>query len=146
MAPELMVDTNSAAYQGDKVDIYSFGVLMWSLFTSEQPYERQVHQQRLNLWSLRELILSGRRDSRPDLDHPWVACAPAGAVRLMVQCWDADPDRRPSGFDEVQQRLGAVLESVKGFAKSTDLDAAPTTSHENPLVEYMGGGGAAAVV
>jgi hypothetical protein len=121
-----MTDGSSAVYQGDKVDLYSFGVMMWAVFACEMPFERTVRFKRLNLWGLRELIVRG---GRPDLDHPRVVCAPLGAGRLMEQCWDADPSRRPSGFDEVQQRLAVVIDSVEA------REVGSIKSVENPLNE-----------
>jgi serine/threonine protein kinase len=105
MAPELMVDSGQADYDGSLVDVYAFGILMWVVLTRTKVYEKVCRERKLNVWSLRDLILGG---GRPDtgiedaLDHePYSACA----VRLMKRCWSADPSARPSGFDEIQKLL-----------------------------------------
>jgi hypothetical protein len=101
MAPELMADDKRAVeYDGDMIDVYAFGITMWVVFARQRPY---ASTRTANVWALRERILGGER---PEIESNVALLeAPANAIRLMEQCWEKDPERRPSGFDEVQQRL-----------------------------------------
>ncbi|KAA8549323.1 hypothetical protein F0562_001007 [Nyssa sinensis] len=77
MAPELL---NSKNMVTEKVDVYSFGIVMWELLTGEEPYA--------NLRS--EEIIAGiiKGDLQPEIPS-W--CDPAWRS-LMERCWSANPD------------------------------------------------------
>ncbi|KAA8531326.1 hypothetical protein F0562_006035 [Nyssa sinensis] len=78
MAPELLNNKNNMVTE--KVDVYSFGIVMWELLTGEEPYA-----------SLRsEEIIAGiiNGDLQPEIPS-W--CDPAWRS-LMERCWLADPD------------------------------------------------------
>lgn len=89
MAPELLSGKNMVT---EKVDVYSFGIVMWELLTGEQPYG-DMHC---------GSILGGIMNNtlRPQIptwcDPEWKA--------LMESCWAADPNERPS-FAEISQKL-----------------------------------------
>lgn len=74
-------------------DVYSFGILLWSIFTGKEPYPEKDY----SLVELRiregdrprcEGLLSLQVDGIKDL------------VALMTSCWDRDPKRRPH-FNEI---------------------------------------------
>jgi serine/threonine protein kinase len=89
MAPEVLSGTTNYT---SKVDVYGYGIVLWELATGQTPYsgidattivqEVQVH------------------DIRPNLPPD---CNPA-MRDLMTQCWDRNPDHRPT-FDEIVRRF-----------------------------------------
>ncbi|GAV72851.1 PB1 domain-containing protein/Pkinase_Tyr domain-containing protein, partial [Cephalotus follicularis] len=93
MAPELLNSQNNMVTE--KVDVYSFGIVMWELLTGEEPY--------VNMRS--EEIIAGiiRGILRPEIPT-W--CDPAWRS-LMERCWSSDPDSRPA-FSEIAKELRAM--------------------------------------
>ncbi|KAK3234052.1 hypothetical protein CYMTET_55678 [Cymbomonas tetramitiformis] len=89
----------------DKVDIYSFGIVMWELWTNEVPHA-----------DLEEISLLGKiltenayRPKVPDCDNHQ---APAdGWSELMQHCWAENPENRPT-FSEVSQKLSEMLSNL----------------------------------
>ncbi|XP_059431639.1 uncharacterized protein LOC132165163 [Corylus avellana] len=89
MAPELL---NSKDMVTEKVDVYSFGIVMWELLTGEEPY--------VNLRS--KEIIAGIIKGNLRLEIPsW--CDPTWRS-LMERCWSSDPDSRPA-FSEIAKEL-----------------------------------------
>ncbi|XP_047168753.1 uncharacterized protein LOC124837438 isoform X1 [Vigna umbellata] len=90
MAPELL-DGNSCRVS-EKVDIFSFGIVMWEILTGEEPYAN-MHC---------GAIIGGivNNTLRPPIpkrcDSEW--------KRLMEECWSPDPAARPT-FTDIKIRL-----------------------------------------
>ncbi|BBG92649.1 PB1 domain-containing protein tyrosine kinase, partial [Prunus dulcis] len=90
MAPELL--NGSSNRVSEKVDVYSFGIVMWEILTGEEPYAN-MHC---------GAIIGGivNNTLRPPIpkrcDSEWKI--------LMEQCWSPDPADRPS-FTEITHRL-----------------------------------------
>ena len=81
MSPESLQNSQFTT----KSDVWAYGVFCWEVFTyARQPYETQSDEQVL------ENVPAGLRLSAPE-----EGC-PDGAYRLMNQCWNQNPDRRPS--------------------------------------------------
>ncbi|OHT01877.1 hypothetical protein TRFO_31225 [Tritrichomonas foetus] len=80
MAPEVL---NSEHYNC-KVDVYSFAIIMWELLTEEIPYkdvlDHNVVTQVLNF------------NKRPAIPED----CPQNIASFISDCWDRDPDHRPS--------------------------------------------------
>ncbi|GLJ52258.1 hypothetical protein SUGI_1111770 [Cryptomeria japonica] len=93
MAPELL--NGSSNMVSEKVDVFSFGIVMWELLTGEEPYANMHYG----------AIIGGivSNTLRPHVPN-W--CDPAWRS-LMEQCWSADPNGRPS-FTEIANRLRAM--------------------------------------
>ena len=66
-------------------DIYSFGMIIYETFTGFPPYHNLAHD-----WWLATKICEGLR---PNLDN---VNAPQLLKDLIAQCWDADPEKRPT--------------------------------------------------
>ncbi|KAM7268045.1 hypothetical protein ACFE04_010211 [Oxalis oulophora] len=89
MAPELL---NSKNLVTEKVDVYSFGIVMWELLTGEEPYANMRSEE-----IIAGIIMGSLRPEIPT----W--CDPAWGS-LMERCWSSDPNSRPS-FTEIAKEL-----------------------------------------
>ncbi|XP_066389268.1 uncharacterized protein [Miscanthus floridulus] len=96
MAPELL--TMSSTKVSEKIDVYSFGIVMWEIITGEDPYDG------MHYGGVIGGILSNTL--RPPVP---TSCNPEWR-KLMEQCWSTEPERRPS-FTEVASRLRTILEA-----------------------------------
>ncbi|KAL6647639.1 hypothetical protein ACP70R_015076 [Stipagrostis hirtigluma subsp. patula] len=96
MAPELL--TMSGTKVSEKVDVYSFGIVMWEILTGEDPYDG------MHYGGVIGGILSNTL--RPPVP---TSCNPEWR-KLMEQCWSTEPERRPS-FTEVASHLRTILEA-----------------------------------
>ncbi|KAF8034445.1 hypothetical protein BT93_C0680 [Corymbia citriodora subsp. variegata] len=90
MAPELFNNKNNMVTE--KVDVYSFGIVMWELLTGEEPYAKLRSED----------IIAGiiKGTLRPDIPS-W--CDPAWRS-LMERCWSTDVNSRPS-FSDIAKEL-----------------------------------------
>ncbi|KAK3927245.1 Mitogen-activated protein kinase kinase kinase 12 [Frankliniella fusca] len=80
MAPEIIRNEPCS----EKVDIWSFGVVLWELLTCETPY-RDVDSSAV-IWGV----------GSASLHLPIPATCPSGFRLLVKQCWAAKPRNRPS--------------------------------------------------
>ncbi|EYB86994.1 hypothetical protein Y032_0270g871 [Ancylostoma ceylanicum] len=80
MAPEVIKKQPCC----EKVDVYSYGVVLWELLTREQPY-KNINQM---------AIIYGVGSNNLSLPIP--ETAPDGLKMLMRQCWSTTPRNRPS--------------------------------------------------
>uniref|UniRef100_A0A0D9VV16 Protein kinase domain-containing protein n=1 Tax=Leersia perrieri TaxID=77586 RepID=A0A0D9VV16_9ORYZ len=98
MAPELL--TMGGTKVSEKIDVYSFGIVMWEILTGEDPYDG------MHYGGVIGGILSNT------LRPPVPTSCNLEWRKLMEQCWSTEPERRPS-FSEVASRLHYMLESSK---------------------------------
>ncbi|GMJ07188.1 hypothetical protein like AT5G57610 [Hibiscus trionum] len=90
MAPELLSGKSNMV--SEKIDVYSFGIVMWELLTGEEPYA-DMHCASI----IGGIVNDSLRPTIPAwCDPEWKA--------LMEQCWASDPAERPS-FSEISQKL-----------------------------------------
>ena len=83
MAPEIVKYNGEEEYT-EKVDCFSFGMLIYELLTLHQPF--------VGYETVKELILEG---GRPPLS-PRELIYPTYVLDLMVVCWAQQPRERPS--------------------------------------------------
>ncbi|KAL6062440.1 putative serine/threonine-protein kinase drkA, variant 2 [Balamuthia mandrillaris] len=109
-APEIF---SNAGYT-TKADVYSYGIVLWELFTREEPY-KDMHKP--------QIIIGVSKDGlRPVIP---TACPPQLA-ELMRDCWKEDPAQRPS-FSEILERLRTMQPPPPAFKHTF------STSDLNPL-------------
>jgi serine/threonine protein kinase len=87
MAPEVF-----NKYYDQKVDTYSFGLVLWSMVSGLIPYDAYNELSKFT----DEIIVGGTRETIPDFTppvHPELS-------RLICKCWSADPTERPE-FSEI---------------------------------------------
>ncbi|XP_076065875.1 leucine-rich repeat serine/threonine-protein kinase 1-like isoform X3 [Oratosquilla oratoria] len=83
MAPEMMRHNGEEEYT-EKVDCFSFGIFMYELLTTHQPYE--------HCDNVKEHVLEGGRPALTRLETQY----PVYLLDLMVMCWSQQPRMRPS--------------------------------------------------
>ncbi|RGB40379.1 kinase-like domain-containing protein [Rhizophagus diaphanus] len=103
MAPEI--------FQGQKYtkasDIYSCGMIMWEFMTGRRPFWDRNHDI--------ELIIEIFDGLRP----PIVTNAPEGYIELMKECWDSNPDKRPTAND-IYTRIREIRENEEKNSDNKD--------------------------
>ncbi|KAG6667790.1 uncharacterized protein LOC122316439 [Carya illinoinensis] len=105
MAPELL--NGSSSRVSEKVDVFSFGIVMWEILTGEEPYAN-MHCGAI----IGGIVNNTLRPPIPKRRDPeW--------KKLMEECWSPDPTARPS-FTEITNRLRdmstALLKKRRGPA------------------------------
>jgi len=89
----------SAGSYTSKVDIYSFGVILWSMFYRQDPYM----DLEINAFQLMTYVNDGLR--------PKITPAiPKDLKNLIEECWDQLPEMRPP-FPVIKTRLQTMLSS-----------------------------------
>ncbi|CAM6036745.1 unnamed protein product, partial [Sphagnum compactum] len=98
MAPELLNGNSNMVTE--KVDVFSFGIVMWELLTGEEPYANMHYG----------AIIGGivNNTLRPKIPS-W--CDPTWKS-LMERCWSADPTDRPS-FSVIASELRAMAVAIQ---------------------------------
>lgn len=98
-APELLTAASTTRYSV-KVDVYSFGMVMWELWEKRRPYD-EFHSR----FDITDAIRSGKRPVISD------NCPPAWKS-LVQRCWQAEPARRPT-FKYIEKYLKDELARVR---------------------------------
>jgi len=100
MAPEMFDSGVAGKMYNGKVDVYSFGISLWEIFTQQQPWENVI------AWDIPDRVQSGERPTIPD-------DLSDSMTQLIRDCWTGLPDKRPT-FDEINEILDAELEHATG--------------------------------
>jgi serine/threonine protein kinase len=81
MAPEILM---CSTYYDVKVDVFSFGIVLWELLTGEIPY-RDIPVEKLGYLVVQEEL-------RPEIPK----VTPPSLAHLIDACWSPDPKQRPT--------------------------------------------------
>jgi serine/threonine protein kinase len=82
-----------------KVDLYSFGIVLWELVTGSVPFA--------NMSAVQAAFSVVNKGVRPAIPHD---CLPA-LGEIMTRCWDANPEVHPP-FSEIVRMLEQVEQEV----------------------------------
>ncbi|KAG6382283.1 hypothetical protein SASPL_158056 [Salvia splendens] len=94
MAPELL--NGSSSKVSEKVDVFSFGIVLWEILTGEEPYANMHYGAIIG-----GIVNNTLRPPVPNFcDAEWRL--------LMEQCWAPDPLLRPT-FTDIARRLRIML-------------------------------------
>ena len=95
MAPEV----HRGEQYNQTVDVYSFGIVAWEMFTRSRAYERTY-------MSSEQIAaaVAGDQALRPKVPPHW----PQALAELVTSCWHPDPMHRPD-FGEVIMQLRALI-------------------------------------
>ncbi|KAL0586350.1 hypothetical protein ABG067_003963 [Albugo candida] len=83
----------------EKADVYSFGIVVWEIFTSRCPYD--------DMNQIQTALCVLNYDLRP----PIPSKCPRFFSRLMRTCWRRDPELRPSFYRIVKTLEGKLYKS-----------------------------------
>ncbi|KAH0454733.1 hypothetical protein IEQ34_016657 [Dendrobium chrysotoxum] len=97
MAPELLNGRRDLV--SEKVDVFSFGIVMWELLMGQEPYANIPD----------EVIIDGivSNTLRPSVPE---SCDPEWRS-LMEQCWSTEPSKRPC-FTEIANKFHSFVSSA----------------------------------
>lgn len=112
MAPELY--STVTLRQGDKkhynnkVDVYSFSIVLWELLTNRMPFE--------GMSNLQAAYAAAFKQVRPSIPDD----LPNDLVFILQSCWAEDPNSRPN-FTQIVRMLNTFLFTLPGCPQSSVL-------------------------
>ncbi|XP_038220950.1 leucine-rich repeat serine/threonine-protein kinase 1 [Zerene cesonia] len=126
MAPEIMRYNGEEEYT-EKVDCFSFGMLLYEIFTLRQPFEG--HE------AVKEAVLEGARPplSPRDLQYP------CSMLETMRRCWSGAPELRPSAAALVAVAAAPEFLALRDAAVVRQARAAAVTAMRNVTEECAEG-------
>ncbi|KAI5080842.1 hypothetical protein GOP47_0004025 [Adiantum capillus-veneris] len=111
MAPELYstvtLRNGEKKHYNQKVDVYSFSIVLWELLTNRMPFEGMS-----NLQAAYAAAFKGTRPSLSDSLN-----LPDELVYIMQSCWAEDPNVRPN-FTQVIRMLNTYLTTLPALEHS----------------------------
>ncbi|XP_072264904.1 proto-oncogene tyrosine-protein kinase ROS isoform X2 [Pyxicephalus adspersus] len=113
----------------NRSDVWSFGVLLWELFTlGQQPYQGYSNMEVLHY------VRSGRRMDSPDN-------CPDDVWNLILKCWMQDPAKRPSFchiYRQLEELKGCSLKCSRPKQKLMGLEGIVNPGFEDTNVSILG--------
>ncbi|KAF2306542.1 hypothetical protein GH714_019300 [Hevea brasiliensis] len=126
MAPELYstvtLRQGEKKHYNNKVDVYSFGIVLWELLTNRMPFEGMS-----NLQAAYAAAFKQGRPSLPEDMSPELAF-------IIQSCWVEDPNLRPS-FSQIIRMLNAFLFTISPPSTSVlESDSHETAASSNGIM------------
>ncbi|KAM0919189.1 hypothetical protein ACQ4PT_008385 [Festuca glaucescens] len=123
MAPEMM---KHKPY-GRKVDVYSFGLILWEMLTGSVPYE--------DLTPFQAAFAVFDKNVRPAIP----SSCPAALRVLIEQCWALQADKRPEFWQIVQllEKFKMVLDRDGTLDNMPSSNCLETPDHKKGLAHWV---------
>jgi len=103
--PEMMTDFKlNIDYR--KFDIYSFGILLWELWSQCVPYSDYKKKHKDDYHQMTFLFHIFNNNIRPDVKM--LKGCPKKVVKLIKKCWQRKHTKRPKDFKEILKLLSKV--------------------------------------
>jgi len=96
-APEILIPNKK---YNEKIDVYSFGIIMWQVYTREKPYMDEK-----DIFSIEAKVLSGLRPLIPTQ----IPNNHTEYFQLLTECWQDSHGNRPS-FSVIIERFRNILD------------------------------------
>ncbi|OHT02802.1 TKL family protein kinase [Tritrichomonas foetus] len=125
MAPEIL--STSSNYTS-KIDVYAYGIVLWELATGQTPYSGMDSHYIIN-----QVLSNDTRPLMPQDVNPQMK-------DLITQCWDRNPDVRPS-FDEIVKKFETENVMMNGANREEFLkyirESETTSEMQTRMVEEI---------
>jgi len=105
MAPEVVL----CHPYSEKVDLYSYGVMLWQVVTGLTPYQGMTQERFVNgviRGGLRPPVYIEEDDENDEL------ALPANLVEVLEKCWAHDPQKRAK-MSEVLDLLKVIMKEIE---------------------------------
>ncbi|KYR00206.1 WD-40 repeat-containing protein [Tieghemostelium lacteum] len=103
----------------EKVDIYSYSIILWELLTCRDPY--------CGMEPLKMAFVAAMEDYRPPLQG-----IPDYWQSLIIKCWNPIPTQRPT-FTEILQLLDSIEQNLNVFNSNTNNNCSNNNNNNSNL-------------